>query len=91
MPPDAGAAAAAAAAEPAGTGPASTAATASAIIAGASLIARFTPEESVGFPANRALSRTSTSLAKITPSAAAITAGSSFLNPPEPWVSIVIS
>ena len=51
-------------------------------------MARLTPDATVGLPANRALSRTSTSLAKMTASAAAITAGSSFWKPPDPWVSI---
>ena len=45
---------------------------ASAIIASASSIGRFTPEETTGLPANRCRSRTPTSTAKITAEAAAI-------------------
>ena len=51
----------------------------------------FTPTSTVGLPANRSLSRTGTSWAKITPSAAAMTAGSSRVNPAEPCVSTTSS
>ena len=50
-------------------------------------MARLTPEDTSGLPANRYRSRTPTSTAKIAADAAAMTAGSSGLEPAEPWVS----
>ncbi len=54
-------------------------------------MARFTPEATIGLPANRARSLTPTSVAKMTASAAAIVAGDSGVDPAEPWVSTAIS
>ncbi|MGC0410214.1 hypothetical protein RKD31_003457 [Streptomyces sp. SAI-163] len=54
-------------------------------------MAALTPVSTVGFPAKRSFSRTATSWARITPSAAAITAGSSRVKPAEPWVSTTTS
>ncbi len=51
----------------------------------------FTPTSTSGLPRKRPFSRTSTSCAQMTASAAAITAGSSFVKPADPWVSTVIS
>ncbi len=51
----------------------------------------FTPMSTVGLPAKRSFSRTGTSWAKITPSAAAMTSGSSRVKPAEPCVSTVTS
>ncbi len=82
----AGAAARAAAGAPL-VAAASTAATACAMQALASCTAALTPTSTVGLPANRSLPWTSRSAAKITPSAAAITAGSSGDEPAAPWVS----
>ena len=48
---------------------------------------RLTGTWMTGLPAKRPRSRTSTSTAKITASAASITAGSSGVEPEEPWVS----
>ena len=56
------------------------------ILAGSSM-PRLTGALMTGLPAKRSLPRTSTSTAKITASAAAMTAGSSGLAPEEPWVS----
>ena len=60
---------------------------ASSIMTFGSSMPRLTGEATKGLPANRARSRTSTSVAKITASAAAIVAGSSLVKPAEPWVS----
>ena len=64
---------------------------ASAIIASPSPIGRFTPEETSGLPAKRPRSRTPTSTAKITASAAAMVAAGSGVEPADPWVSTAMS
>ena len=63
------------------------AASASATILSGSLIARLTPDATTGLPANRCLSLTPTSVAKMTASASAMVAGDSGVLPDEPWVS----
>lgn len=60
---------------------------ASAMSSAGRLIPAFTPASTTGLPPNRAFSRTSTSCAQMTASAAAITAGSSRSKPADPWVS----
>ncbi len=60
---------------------------ASAIIASASSIGRFTPEETIGLPPKRERSRTPTSTAKITAPAAAMVSGASGVEPADPCVS----
>ncbi len=60
---------------------------ASAIMASASPIGRFTPDETTGLPANRPRSRTPTSTAKMTAAALAMVSGESGVEPAEPWVS----
>jgi hypothetical protein len=52
---------------------------------------RLTPEETTGLPAKRPRSRTPTSTAKITASAAAIVSRESGVEPAEPWVSTSMS
>ena len=52
-----------------------------------SLMARLTPEEMTGLPANLSLPLTPTSVAKMTASAPAMIEGSSGVLPLEPWVS----
>jgi hypothetical protein len=56
-----------------------------------SLMARLVPDCTTGMPANRSWSRTPTSTAKITASAARMTAGSSGVAPDEPCVSTCTS
>ncbi len=68
-------------------GGSSAAARASRTILSGSSMPRLTGALMTGLPAKRSLPRTSTSTAKITASAAAITAGSSGLAPEDPWVS----
>ena len=65
----------------------SAAASASSTISRGSSIPRFTAEAMYGRPAKRLRSRTSTSVAKITASARAITCGSRRVAPEEPCVS----
>ncbi|MNI50112.1 hypothetical protein D3C73_1047560 [compost metagenome] len=65
----------------------SAAASASWTILVGSSMPRLTGALMTGLPAKRSLPRTSTSTAKITASAAAITAGSKGFAPEEPWVS----
>ncbi len=60
------------------------AATASSIILAGSLMARFTPDSITGRPANRSMSRTPTSVAKIAADAPAMIAGSIGVTLPEP-------
>ena len=60
------------------------AANASAIILPGSLMARLTPDSITGRPANRSLSRTPTSVAKMAAEALAMIAGSSGVTLPEP-------
>ena len=58
---------------------------------GPSEMARFTPTSMTGLPANRCLSWTSRSWAKITASAASMTDWAIGSEPAEPWVSTTIS
>lgn len=60
---------------------------ASAISAAGRLIPALTPVSTMGLPSNRAFSRTSTSCARMTASAAVMSAGSSLSNPAESCVS----
>ena len=50
-------------------------------------MARLTPDATTGLPANRCLSFTPTSVAKMTASAPAIVSADSGVLPDEPWVS----
>ena len=64
---------------------------ASSIITPGSLMARLTPDSMTGLPAKRSRSRTPTSVAKMTASAAAMVSGETEVLFDEPWVSTVSS
>ncbi len=64
---------------------------ASSMRAGASEMPFFTPTSTIGLPANRPASLTGRSWAKITASAAAISAALRGVVPAEPWVSTFIT
>ena len=75
---------------PTATGVAASSCSAWASRAGESLMAFLTPAVTVGLPAKRSRPLTSTSAAKMTTSAAAISSGGIGVAPAAPWVSTVM-